>query len=422
LKDVGFRNMYEAAIQNPDMLMQMMQMDPRFMDVLQELTGIDLNAMGEKKQADDSKWEDISGKAQEEQKKREAEAEAKRKAAEEAAMPSEERQKIQRTKDAEAIKLKGNDFYKKKDFETALKHYNEAREMNPAEVLFYSNIAACYIEQKDYDSAIEWCNKGVESTKGTQYDYAKLAKVIARKASALEKKGELEEALKTYATALLESNDSSIKDSMKRLEKFKKEKDIKDYIQPELAEAHKVKGTELFKAGDYPGAVKEYDEGLRRDPKNCAIFTNRAQAFIKLMQPNQGIMDAEKALAIDPKFIKGWIRKGTCHQMMKEYHKAMEAFDKGLLIDPNHKECMEGKNKTVNLIQSSSHASSGNDEERMRHAMADPEIQQIMQDPIIQQLLRDMQENPAAGQAKLKDPTLMAKIQKLIAAGVLKTA
>lgn len=54
--------------------------------------------------------------------------------------------------------------------------------------------------------------------------------------------------------------------------------------------------------------------------------------------------------------------------------------------------------------------------------MADPEIQQIMRDPIIQQLLRDMQENPAAGQAKLKDPTLMAQIQKLIAAGVLKTA
>ena len=140
------------------------------------------------------------------------------------------------------------------------------------------------------------------------------------------------------------------------------------------------------------------------------------------MEPNQAIKDAEKALAIDDKFIKGWVRTGTCHQMMKEYHKAMEAFDKGLLIDPNSAECQQGKAKTVNLIQQSSHASSGNDEERIQHAMADPEIQQIMRDPIIQQLLRDMQENPAAGQAKLKDPELMGKIQKLIAAGVLKTA
>jgi len=214
-------------------------------------------------------------------------------------MPSEERQKIMRAKDAEAIKLTGNEFYKKKDFVTALKHYNEAKDMNPDEVLFYSNIAACHIETKDFDAAIKSCDEGIASTKGKQYDYAKLAKVMGRKASALEKKGEFVEALKVYQAALLENNDSSIKDAMKRLEKNKKEKEITDYIKPEMAEAHKVAGTELFKAGNYPGAVKEYDEGLRRDPKNCAIYTNRAQAYIKLMEPNQAMKDAEKALAID---------------------------------------------------------------------------------------------------------------------------
>jgi stress-induced-phosphoprotein 1 len=58
----------------------------------------------------------------------------------------------------------------------------------------------------------------------------------------------------------------------------------------------------------------------------------------------------------------------------------------------------------------------------MRHAMADPEIQQIMQDPRIRQVLQDMQENPAAGQAALRDPDIAARINKLIAAGVLKVA
>ena len=104
------------------------------------------------------------------------------------------------------------------------------------------------------------------------------------------------------------------------------------------------------------------------------MYSNRAAAFIKLLEPAQGLKDAEKALEIDPKFVKAWVRKGTCHQIMKEYHKALEAFDKGLLLEPTSKECIEGKQKTVNLIQSTSHASSGNDEERMRHAMADPEI------------------------------------------------
>ena len=45
---------------------------------------------------------------------------------------------------------------------------------------------------------------------------------------------------------------------------------------------------------------------------------------------------------------------------------------------------MDGRMKTMSLINTSSHSSSGNDEERMRHAMADPEIQQIMRDPTVQ--------------------------------------
>jgi len=184
---------------------------------------------------------------------------------------------------------------------------------------------------------------------------------------------------------------------MKRLEKVKKESEAKAYINPEIAEAHKNAGTELFKNGDFPGAIKEFDEGLRRDPLNTALYSNRSAAFIKLLEPAQGLRDASKALELDPKFVKAWARKGTCHQLLKEYHKAIDAFDKGLMIDPSSRECLEGRQKTVNLIQNTSHSGSGNDEERMRHAMADPEIQMIMRDPTIMQVLRDLQENPKAG-------------------------
>jgi len=38
---------------------------------------------------------------------------------------------------------------------------------------------------KKYENCIEECDKAIESSKGTAYDYSKLAKVIARKANAL---------------------------------------------------------------------------------------------------------------------------------------------------------------------------------------------------------------------------------------------
>ena len=66
-------------------------------------------------------------------------------------MPSEERQKLQKIKDAEVKKQEGNEFYKKKDFEKALELYTAAIELNPNELLYYTNMAAVYIEQKKFD-------------------------------------------------------------------------------------------------------------------------------------------------------------------------------------------------------------------------------------------------------------------------------
>ena len=60
--------------------------------------------------------------------------------------------------------------------------------------------------------------------------------------------------------------------------------------------------------------------------------------------------------------------------MMKEFHKAMEAFDKGLKLDPANKDCLEGKQKTMMAIQMGAYGGDRPDEERVRHAMADPEI------------------------------------------------
>lgn len=172
-------------------------------------------------------------------------------------------------------------------------------------------------------------------------------------------------------------------------------------------------------------ALKEFNEGIKRDPKNKFLYSNRCACLLKLMDPVSALKDAEKAIALDPAFVKGWARKGTCHQMQKEYHKAMEAFQTGLKLEPGNKDCIEGGRRTTELIQQNVSAkNSGNDEERMAHAMADPEIRQMMSDPVVQQVLRDMSDESTVKHAydAMKDPEMSKKIQKLIAAGVIRTA
>jgi stress-induced-phosphoprotein 1 len=205
-QDVQFKTMFEMCKQQPQMLMQVMQSDPRFMDVFQVLTGIDLMGMQQEYQKSQDQAKDDQKKKDEEMKKKKEEEEQKKKEEEQAKLPEEERKKIQDGKDAEAKKLEGNAAYKKKDFENALKLYQEAIDLNPDELTFYTNKSAVYLEMKEFQKGIDECDKAIEKTKGKQYDYSKLAKTLARKATCQMKKGDMEEAIETYKNALLEDN------------------------------------------------------------------------------------------------------------------------------------------------------------------------------------------------------------------------
>lgn len=81
--------------------------------------------------------------------------------------------------------------------------------------------------------------------------------------------------------------------------------------------------------------------------------------------------DCDTAISLDPTFVKAWSRKGTLHFLLKEYPKALEAFDKGLAIDPNSKECIDGKIQVMRKVQQQQQSGEV-DEEQMRHAMVCP--------------------------------------------------
>jgi hypothetical protein len=56
--------------------------------------------------------------------------------------------------------------------------------LNENEVTYHNNKAAVFFEMKDYEKCIAECDVAIEKSKGSNYDYAKLGKAIARKANA----------------------------------------------------------------------------------------------------------------------------------------------------------------------------------------------------------------------------------------------
>ena len=419
MQDPQFRNLIDYAMKDQKILMQMIQTDPRFMTVFSVLTGIDFEKMNEdvRKHSEEKKKEEEQKKKEEEERKKKEAEEKKKKEEEEKynAMTPEEKIEEDNHKKADEIKAQGNEEFKKKNFDEAIKLYQQAIDLYPKEMVYYLNSAKCYLEKKDYDKSIELCKHVCENCR----DFTRRATAFGIIGYAYKAQGKLDEALKAFEDSQMEKNDNRIKEALKETQKLKKQQEELAYINPEIAEQENQKANELYKAGKYPEALKVYDEAIKRNPKLPKYYTNRAQCFIKLMEFYRAISDCEMAIKLEPKTLKAYQKKAICHFITKEYHKVLQTIDDGLKLFPDDPELKKKREETIMQIN---YGTGDDDLERQKKAAADPEIQSLLRDPRIQQLFKDFKENPmSAQQAIMKDEFIRNAFQKLVAAGLVKT-
>mmetsp|Transcript_477 Transcript_477/g.718 ORF Transcript_477/g.718 Transcript_477/m.718 type:complete len:596 (-) Transcript_477:84-1871(-) len=334
----------------------------------------------------------------------------------------DERKTKEDQKAAVAAKEKGNDLYKSKKFDEAIAAYDEAVALDPTNMTFINNKAAVYFTSKKYDECIAACLEAVEVGKSNRAPFEDRAKALTRAAKAYQKKRDLGSAIEMCQKSLLEHYDKATQRLMKTMELEKRKSDTLAYHDDDKAAEAKQEGNDHFRNKDFGKAVHCYEEAVKRAPKDATIRNNLAAAMCKIMDFNGAKREIEHALDLDDKYVKAWARKGDIEVLMKENHKALESYKKGLAIDPTNTTCKEGLRKVTAMVNyGSSNMSEEERKERAAHAMADPDIQSILQDPIINQVLRDFNENPTAANKAMSDPSVRAKIEKLIAAGIIQT-
>ncbi|CAM9451979.1 unnamed protein product [Hapterophycus canaliculatus] len=432
LADPSFVTKLKMLQQNPNN-MQMHLSDPRIMEVFGFLLGIDLQGMngGPGGEGEDGHDQMAGVPSPPPSAEAQPEAQAKAKQPEETeedadADPEESEEeaaakKKRKSDQAAALvaKKRGNELYSKKSFPEALEAYGEAIELDGTNMSFVSNRAAVFFEQKEYEACITECKKAVDVGRANRAGFADIGKAYARMAKASSKMGDKEKAIAHLEDAQMEMYTKENERMMKTLQLEVRKEAAAKYVDPEKALEAKERGNDQFRAGQWALAISEYEEAVKRDPTNAAYRNNLAAALTKIGDFNAAKAACEKALELDSKYVKAWAKKGDIEFFMKEYHKALDSYKMGLTVEPNNSLCVDGVKKTSTKINESSGKA---DSERAAHAMADPEIQMILSDPVVRQVLNDFKENPQHAQKALQNADMRAKIEKLVAAGVVQTA
>ncbi|CEQ40840.1 SPOSA6832_02500 [Sporobolomyces salmonicolor] len=415
-----------------------------------------------------------------------------------------------------ALKEQGNAAYKLRNFDQAEKLYQQAHEVYQ-DPTYLNNLAAVYFEQGDYEKAIKTCEQAVDEGREQRADFKLIAKALGRIGTSYIRLGDYDNGIKYLNKSLTEHRTPDILQKLKDAEKEKAEKDRLAYVDPAKADEAREEGNKAFKvswelpsfypsfpsrsslqtflpspvrlpshsplassppppratfpdptnprsppsqAGDFATAVQHYTESIKRNPADARGYTNRAAAYTKLLALPEALRDADKAIEVQPDFVKGYIRKSHVLFAMKEYSKALAAIEEvrhpffrcslprtspllrlapcpGLLLyayqpatatpqaaekdtAQQHTREITDQLRKVTLADAQSRVGE-TDEQTYARAMRDPEVQQIMSDPVFQSILQQAQQDPRSLQQHMQNEGIRKKVEVLVRAGIIKT-
>jgi len=174
-----------------------------------------------------------------------------------------------------------------------------------------------------------------------------------QRALSYKDKGDLENALRDYTQAIALfprydyalTNRGIVYKELRRYEEAWNDHSLAIAINPDFSEAYLNRGNVSFSAGDFVGAIADYDKAIinvngsaRRNSTayRAEVYSRRGAGFFFAKDYDNALKDFDRALEIDPNNIVALDNRAIIFSVRGENGRALQDFNRSLQIAPDN--------------------------------------------------------------------------------------
>ena len=319
----------------------------------------------------------------------------------------EHKQKDQNLREAENLKIKGNDALRSGDFKEAILHYNSALKINPDNAIVLVNRSLAYFKLKDYKKSIEDASDAIKADpkyiKGyyrrakanielksnhvAAYDFARILKIDKHNEEVMKELSSLKGKLSNAEKEDLEKFINSAEEIGSHPSEIDKKKDKKVKIVIEEGSEDEEEGVEGLAAlrkekndidrkmmdGAFEPSLDKYDTLLSKLQDNgqheqllirLQILNNIAYCHKQLHHDRKVIEYTKKVVEaclehrelrdkdeFKKLVFKALLREAQAHERLESDIKALEAYESVLCLYPFNQQAITARNKLKSICE-----------------------------------------------------------------------
>ncbi|MDH6305344.1 tetratricopeptide (TPR) repeat protein/energy-coupling factor transporter ATP-binding protein EcfA2 [Parabacteroides sp. PF5-5] len=177
------------------------------------------------------------------------------------------------------------------------------------------------------------------------------AELLYAQAAVCFNKGEIKEAVESFASAIDKRNELAtplaqrllrlklqrINRQQEEIQKLRDKLACQQKVQEEYAHEYYLMGNEcVTKAGDYNAAIRNFDKALKLYPQYLDAWVRKGITLLDTNNSYEAHVCFNEAVNINPQSFKARYNRGKCLIALKHYEEAIADLDKAVSIKPTH--------------------------------------------------------------------------------------